>query len=60
MNRWEGLDEFLAVAECGSFFAAAERLRVSSSHVSRQVARLEDRLQARLFYSCLLYTSRCV
>jgi DNA-binding transcriptional LysR family regulator len=29
---------------------AAERLRVSSSHVSRQVARLEERLQARLFY----------
>lgn len=50
MNRWEGLDEFVAVAECGSFFAAAERLRVSSSHVSRQVARLEDRLQARLLY----------
>ncbi|WP_026295977.1 LysR family transcriptional regulator [Aromatoleum toluclasticum] len=50
MNRWEGLDEFLAVAEHGSFYRAAEHLRVSSSHVSRQVARLEDRLQARLFY----------
>jgi DNA-binding transcriptional LysR family regulator len=47
---WEGLDEFVAVAECGSFLRAAERLRVSSSHVSRQVARLEERLQARLFY----------
>ncbi|TBV09196.1 LysR substrate-binding domain-containing protein [Stutzerimonas kirkiae] len=50
MSRWEGLDEFVAVAECGSFMRAAERLRVSSSHVSRQVARLEERLQARLFY----------
>lgn len=50
MNRWEGLDEFVAVAESGSFQRAAERLRVSSSHVSRQVARLEERLQARLFY----------
>lgn len=50
MNRWEGLDEFVAVAECASFQRAAERLRVSSSHVSRQVARLEERLQARLLY----------
>ncbi|TVT73830.1 MAG: LysR family transcriptional regulator [Pseudomonas sp.] len=50
MSRWEGLDEFVAVAECGSFMRAAERLRVSSSHVSRQVARLEERLQARLLY----------
>ncbi|RAV24125.1 LysR family transcriptional regulator, partial [Staphylococcus warneri] len=30
MNRWEGLDEFVAVVECGSFMRAAERLRVSS------------------------------
>nr|WP_254621466.1 LysR family transcriptional regulator [Stutzerimonas stutzeri] len=50
VNRWEGLDEFVAVAECGSFLRAAEHLRVSSSHVSRQVARLEERLQARLLY----------
>lgn len=47
---WEGLDEFVAVVEAGSFLRAAERLRVSSSHVSRQVARLEERLQARLLY----------
>ena len=50
MSRWEGLDEFVAVAEIGSFSRAAERLRVSSSHVSRQVALLEERLQARLLY----------
>lgn len=50
MSRWDGLDEFVAVAETGSFSRAAERLRISSSQVSRQVARLEDRLQARLFY----------
>jgi DNA-binding transcriptional LysR family regulator len=48
--RWDGLDEFVAVVEQGSFQAAAARLRVSSSHVSRQVARLEERLQARLLY----------
>ncbi|WP_017938820.1 LysR substrate-binding domain-containing protein [Zestomonas thermotolerans] len=50
MNRWEGLDEFVAVAETGQFSAAAERLAVSSSHVSRQIARLEECLQTRLFY----------
>ena len=50
MNHWEGLDEFVAVAECGQFTAAAERLGLSSSQVSRQVARLEERLQTRLFY----------
>jgi DNA-binding transcriptional LysR family regulator len=49
-HRWDGLDEFVAVAENGSFQAAAENLRVSSSHVSRQVARLEERLQTRLLY----------
>lgn len=50
MNRWEGLDEFVAVAECGQFTAAAEHLGLSSSQVSRQIARLEERLQTRLFY----------
>src|SRR5574343_1924099 len=50
MNRWEGLDEFVAVAECGQFAAAAQRLGLSSSQVSRQIARLEERLQTRLFY----------
>jgi len=49
-GRWEGIDEFVAVVETGSFSRAAERLGVSSSHVSRQVSRLEDRLQARLLY----------
>ncbi|ANQ86782.1 LysR substrate-binding domain-containing protein [Azoarcus olearius] len=49
-NRWDGLEAFVAVADCGSFGGAAERLGVSTSHVSRQVARLEERLQARLFY----------
>ncbi len=50
MNRWEGLDEFVAVAECGQFTAAAERLGLSSSQVSRQIASLEERLHTRLFY----------
>jgi DNA-binding transcriptional LysR family regulator len=49
MTDWEGIDEFVAVADHGSFTAAAKRLGCSSSHISRQVALLEDRLQARLF-----------
>lgn len=50
MNRWEGLDAFVAVADCGHFGLAAERLGVSPSHVSRQIARLEEHLKTRLFY----------
>lgn len=50
MSRWSGLDEFVCVAELGHFSGAARRLGVSSSHISRQIARLEDRLQTRLFY----------
>ena len=57
MSRWEGIDEFMAVAETGSFSRAADRLRISSSQVSRQVARLEDRLQARLFYRTTRHVS---
>lgn len=49
MSRWNGLDEFILVAELGHFSRAAHRLGVSASHVSRQIARLEDRLQTRLF-----------
>ncbi len=49
-GRWDGIDEFVAVAECSQFTAAAERLGVSSSHISRQIVRLEERLQTRLLY----------
>ena len=49
MSRWKGLDEFILVAELGHFSRAARRLGVSASHVSRQIAQLEDRLQTRLF-----------
>lgn len=50
MDRWEGIDAFVAVAESGHFATAATLLGVSNSHVSRLIARLEDRLQTRLFY----------
>ncbi|WP_421841665.1 LysR substrate-binding domain-containing protein [Marinobacter algicola] len=50
MHRWEGVNEFVAVAETESFTRAAKRLDVSTAHVSRQISALEDRLSTRLFY----------
>lgn len=44
----EGYATFTAVVECGGFSAAASRLGVSKSAVSKQVSRLEERLGARL------------
>jgi len=45
-----GLREFVAVVEHGGFTAAAANLNVSTSFVSRQVNRLEDRLDTRLLH----------
>jgi DNA-binding transcriptional LysR family regulator len=50
MAQWDGIDEAVAVSDCGSFAGAAGRLGVSTSHISRAVARLEDRLGATLFH----------
>ncbi|WP_203299214.1 LysR family transcriptional regulator [Marinobacter sediminum] len=50
MYRWEGVNEFVAVAETESFTQAARRLDVSTAQVSRQVSALETRLATRLFY----------
>ncbi|CAM4083180.1 putative HTH-type transcriptional regulator LtrA [Pseudomonas reidholzensis] len=43
------IDFFVNVANAGSFVAAAERMHLTSSAVSKGVARLEKRLQVRLF-----------
>ena len=56
MFGWEGICEFVSVAEQGGFTPAARKLGVSVAQVSRQVAQLEDRLQAKL----LLRTTRQV
>lgn len=48
MDSFEGIFEFVAVAESGGFSAAAKKLNCSTSHVSRQISRLEERLGSRL------------
>jgi DNA-binding transcriptional LysR family regulator len=49
MDSFDGIIEFVAVAEANGFSAAARQLGCSTSHVSRQVARLEKRLGCVLF-----------
>ena len=44
----KGISCFVATVECGSFSAAAERLNLTGSAVSKSVARLESRLGSRL------------
>jgi DNA-binding transcriptional LysR family regulator len=48
MSSWDGIDEFLAVVETGSFTAAAEALSASKAYVSKTVNELEARLGAQL------------
>lgn len=46
---WDGIDEIVAIADNGTFAAAAQSLGVSTSHVSRAVAQLENRIGAQIF-----------
>jgi len=48
MDRFHAINAFARVVEAGSFARAAERLGVSVSAVSRQVADLEEHLESRL------------
>ena len=48
MDRFNALATFAKVVEQGSFARAADRLSVSTSAVSRQVAELEAHLDVRL------------
>ena len=50
MNSWQGINEFVAVAQSGSFTQAAKRLGVSTAHISRQVTALEEKHSTKLFY----------
>lgn len=56
ITTFSGLTEFLAVAESGSFRAAAARLRVTPAAISQAVKALETRLGTPLF----LRTTRSV
>ncbi len=48
--KWQGIYEFVAVAETESFSLAAKNLKISTAQVSRQITALEKRLQVKLFY----------
>ena len=48
MDAFEGISEYLAVAETQGFSAAARKLGVSPAHVSRRIAALEARLGVQL------------
>lgn len=50
MSKWDGIDEFLAVAGAGSFTRGAQAIGMSPTHVSRSIIALEQRIQAQLFY----------
>lgn len=47
---WDKLKTFDAAAETGSLTAAAEKLRISQSAVSRQITALEEQLNTPLFH----------
>ena len=50
MSLWQGVNEFVAVAETQSFTKAASELGISTAQVSRQVRLLEERLGTALLY----------
>lgn len=49
MTDWEGIEEVVAIADAGTFTGGAKLLGVSSSQMTRIIARLEDRLSTQLF-----------
>ncbi len=50
LYNWEGIAEFVTVAETESFTIAAKKLGISTAHVSRQVSALESRLATKLLH----------
>ncbi len=50
MMKWEGISEFVYVAEYESFTQAAKQMGISTAQVSRQVSALEKRLNIKLLY----------
>ncbi|MFT5294676.1 MAG: DNA-binding transcriptional LysR family regulator [Colwellia sp.] len=50
MMKWEGISEFVHVAETESFTQASKKMLISTAQVSRQISALEKRLNIKLFY----------
>jgi len=48
--QWDGISEFVYVAENESFTQAAIKMAISTAQVSRQISALEKRLNVKLFY----------
>ena len=48
MANWEGVSEFVAVAEVESFTGAAKKLSTSVAQISRRVSALEERIAVKL------------
>jgi len=48
--QWEGISEFVYVAENDSFTVASKKMAISTAQVSRQISALEKRLSIKLFY----------
>jgi len=48
--QWEGISEFVYVAETESFTQASKKMVISTAQVSRQISALEKRLDIKLFY----------
>jgi DNA-binding transcriptional LysR family regulator len=49
-QNWDDLRHFLAVARCGTLSAAAETLGTDHTTVARRIQRLENALDAKIFY----------
>lgn len=50
IDAWDGIEEFAAVCEAGSFTGASNTFGASVTHMSRAVARLEAKLQVQLLH----------
>lgn len=48
--QWDGISEFVYVAESESFTLASKKMAISTAQVSRQISALEKRLNIKLFY----------
>lgn len=48
--QWEGISEFVYVAENESFTLASKKMAISTAQVSRQISALEKRLNIKLLY----------